>query len=265
MIPSSPEATRHLLEHGTLEVEGRLSGASNATLRCIARDGGLAVRCVYKPVAGERPLWDFAEGSLAGREVAFAALDDLLGWGLVPPTVWRDEGPYGAGSCQLWIEADAEATVVDLVPVADTPDGWAVVLEGRDQAGRTVRLIHATTREVQQLALLDAMANNADRKGGHILVDATGRVWGIDHGVTFHAEFKLRSVLWGWAGEPIPDDLLDDIARLEQALGADGAEVIRWLTRHERAALLERVRRLRSSACFPHPSPEWPSIPWPVF
>lgn len=251
---------------GDLRLEGRLADASNATLRGWVDAPWGEVRCVYKPVRGERPLWDFPSGTLSGREVAFYELSGLLGWPLVPPTAWRADGPYGEGSCQLWIEADLEASAVDLVPVLESRDGWAVVLEGTDGAGRSVRLIHATTRQVQQLALLDAIGNNADRKGGHILIDASGGLWGIDHGVTFHADDKLRSVLWGWAGDEIPDDLAADVAGLAERLGApEGRRVTDWLDEDEADALRVRIDRLLESRRFPVPSTDWPAIPWPVF
>ena len=257
---------RRALAEGELRLEGRLADASNATLRGWVDSPSGQVRCVYKPVRGERPLWDFTEGSLSGREVAFFELAEILGWPLVPPTVWREDGPYGPGSCQLWIDADVEAHAVDLVPATEERDGWAVILEGHDGAGREVRLIHATTGQLQQLALLDAIGNNADRKGGHILVDAHGQVWGIDHGVTFHADDKLRSVLWGWAGEPIPEDLLVAVHALRSALDTPrGRDVTRWLSDDETAALKLRSSRLIDSGRFPLPPENWPAIPWPVF
>ena len=264
---TDPLAELHrALAEGDLRLEGRLADASNATLRGWVDSPAGEIRCVYKPVRGERPLWDFPTGTLSGREVAFYQLASLLEWPLVPPTVWREHGPYGEGSCQLWIDADVEASAVDLVPVPQTRDGWAVVLEGTDGSGRSVRLIHATTREVQRLALLDAIGNNADRKGGHILIDAAGRLWGIDHGVTFHADDKLRSVLWGWAGEEIPADELGDIDRLaDRLLGDEARRVTAWLDDAEIEALHARVGRLREERRFPLPSPEWPAIPWPVF
>lgn len=265
MSPTTAELLTVLAE-GELRVEGRLADASNATLRGLIDSPWGELRCVYKPVRGERPLWDFPAGTLSGREVAFYALSALLDWPLVPPTAWREDGPFGPGSCQLWIDADAEATVVDLIPAPQSREGWAVVLEGTDGTGRTVRLIHATTRDVQRLALLDAIGNNADRKGGHILVDADARLWGIDHGVTFHADDKLRSVLWGWAGEEMPADLVDDLDRLAERLrGPQGIRVTAWLDGAEIEALRARVDHLRHTRRFPVPSTDWPAIPWPVF
>ncbi len=255
-----------VLRSGDLQVEGRLAGASNATLRCIIESEGEPVRCVYKPQRGERPLWDFPEGTLAGREVAFYELSVLLGWPCVPMTVWREDGPAGPGSCQWWIDSVVETSVVDVVPIDEEREGWAAILEGTDGRGREVRLIHATTDDLQRLALLDAIANNADRKGGHILVGADGRIWGIDHGVTFNAEPKLRSVLWGWAGDPIPEHLLADVQHLAMHIDAGTAvSVTQWLDEAEQLALRERVGVILADGTFPLPSPAWPAIPWPVF
>lgn len=250
--------------HGELRIEGRLASASNATLRCeVTTTEGDVIRCVYKPVHGERPLWDFPEGTLAAREVAFFELDRMLGWSLVPLTVWRDEGPLGPGSCQLWI--DAEACPVDIIPAGEEREGWAVVLEGEDSTGRHVKLVHASTHDIQRLTLLDAIANNADRKGGHVLIDDDGRIWGIDHGVTFNVDDKLRSVLWGWADQSVPDDLLDDLRRLVMLFDQGAESVSKWLAPEEFDALRRRVHDICGSGRFPSPSPDWPAIPWPIF
>ena len=252
-----------LLATGELIVEGRLPGASNLTVRCTV--GPDQTRCVYKSVSGERPLWDFPEWTLTRREVAAFELSRVLGWDLVPPTAWRDDGPAGAGMCQLWIEDRPDDRLVDVVPMGRVPDGWLEVLEAEDGAGRPVSLIHADDPVLVRMAVFDALANNADRKGGHLLTDSDGRVWGIDHGVTFAEEEKLRTVLWGWAGESIPDDVLADVDGLHERLVAGYDPVDRWLAASERDALRRRVRRLLASGCHPLPSGRWPAIPWPVF
>src|SRR6266566_1495307 len=172
------EAVLDLLTNGPIEVEGQLFEASNATLYCRIRSGDMDVACVYKPVAGERPLWDFPHGSLAGREVAAYAISEAAGWEVVPPTVYRD-GPFGPGMCQLWIDAD---TTVDLVALARRAD-------------------HAGLRD---MAVFDAVVNNADRKIGHLLPTPAGHLFGCDHGVCFSEDYKLRTVLWQWRGRPRP-------------------------------------------------------------
>ena len=244
-----------------LEIQGRLVDASNATLLCLVGDE----RCVYKPVAGERPLWDFPSGTLAGREVASYEIDALLGWDLVPCTVWRDDGPAGPGMAQQWRE---EASVGDLITVSapeDVPAGWRMVLEARDPGGRPVCLAHADDRNLQRICLFDALVNNGDRKGGHVLTDPSGHIWAVDHGVTFNTENKLRTVIWGWAGDAIPDDLLDDVVRLRSTLGQECTRVDRWLEPEESEALRSRADVLISTRRFPIPSEDWPAIPWPVF
>lgn len=252
-----------LLATGDLAIEGRLPGASNLTVRC--RVGPDEVRCVYKSVSGERPLWDFPEWTLTRREVAAYELSRALGWDLVPPTTWRDDGPAGAGMCQLWIDESADARSVDVVPLGRVPDGWLEVLEAEDGSGRPVSLVHADEPRLVRMAVFDAVANNADRKGGHLLTDEDGTVWGIDHGVTFAEEEKLRTVLWGWAGEPIPADVLADVDALHASLVRGYDPVDRWLAAEERDALRRRVRRLLASGRHPVPSGRWPAIPWPVF
>lgn len=249
------------LAEADLELEGRVRGASNATLRARIGDA----RCVYKPVAGERPLWDFPDATLGRREVAAHALSEALGWHLVPPTAWREDGPAGPGMCQAWIEHDETREKVGVVPLGRVPDGWVGVIEAEDEAGRAVLLAHEDSRDLQRLAVFDAVVNNADRKGGHVLVDRHGRLWGIDHGVTFADEPKLRTVLWGWAGEPLPDDLRADLGALEGLLSEGYDPVDRWLADDERDALRYRVRDLRRSGVFPLPSGRWPAFPWPAF
>lgn len=237
-------------------VVGRMVNASNATLVLDGPEG----RLVYKPVAGERPLWDFPPGTLALRERAAFVLSELLGWALVPTTQVR-EGPHGLGSMQAWI--DAEVLAVDVLAPDAVPAEWATVVTGVDEQGLPVALAHALDPGLAQLAVFDVLANNADRKGGHILTTPDGRHHGIDHGVTFHADPKLRTVLWGWVGQPVPEHLLADIHSTLPDLRT--SELKELLTEVEVAALIRRCEDLLSSGVFPAPSGDWPSIPWPVF
>jgi uncharacterized repeat protein (TIGR03843 family) len=247
-------------------VQGRLADASNATLRCeISNDLGPALHCVYKPVAGERPLWDFPDWTLTHRELAAFELSEAAGWHLIPPTAWREDGPAGAGMCQLWIDEDAAAAHVAVVRGRRSRAGWLHVLDAEDGSGRPVQLVHSEGEGIQRMVLFDAIANNADRKGGHVLTDVDGRVWGIDHGVTFAVESKLRTVLWGWAGDAIPDRLLAEVDALRTTLGTAFDPVDRWLAQDERDALRQRLRGLLDSGSFPLPPTHWPAVPWPVF
>lgn len=250
-----------VLERAELHWEGRLTSASNAVL--VAGAGEPGIRCVVKPIAGERPLWDFPDGSLAGREVAAYSLSEHLGWGIIPPTVYRAETDFGAAMVQGWIDADPYLDLVDVRPPEAVPDTWCRVLEGEDSQGRPLTLAHANLPELARIAVFDSLVNNADRKGGHILPDASGRLWAIDHGVCFASEPKLRTVLWGWAGEPIDMALLDDVAALHESLRQDVDDIDRWLTHEERVALRDRTRALLHEGTFPMPSPDWPALPWP--
>jgi uncharacterized repeat protein (TIGR03843 family) len=254
-----------LLRRGEISVEGRLVDASNATLFCQICLDGLDATCVYKPVAGERALWDFPDGTLAGREVAARLVSEATGWGVVPPTVLRD-GPFGLGMVQLWVETDPAVELVDVVDPGELPTGWLRVFDALGTGGRPVVLAHADDDRLRRMAVLDVVLNNADRKGGHVLPLADGTVHGVDHGVTFHVDSKLRTVLWGWAGEPLRDSERDVLQRLDAGLGGElGTELASLLTRAEVRATQRRVSRLLTDAHLPFPEEGWPAIPWPPF
>ncbi|GID52139.1 phosphatidylinositol kinase [Actinoplanes couchii] len=253
-----------LLERGEIEIEGRLVDASNTTLRAEISLDGLTRRCVYKPVRGERPLWDFPDGTLAGREVSAYLVSRATGWDLVPPTILRD-GPLGPGALQLWIDEPAEVpALIGFVPAYDVPDGWFPVASARDEDGDAYALAHADDERLARLAVFDAVINNADRKGGHVLYPGTGGVHGVDHGVSFHVENKLRSVLWGWAGSPLFESaapILESV--LSDLSGPLGASLEDHLTVTEVQHVSLRVKRLLRSGRFPQPPTDWPAIPWP--
>jgi len=253
-----------VLARGAIELEGRLVDASNTTLRGWVRHEGVTLRCVYKPVAGERPLWDFPDGTLAGREVAAYLVSVAGGWGAVPPTVLRD-GPLGPGAVQLWIEESAvEPAPLGFVPAADLPPGWFSILAARDPSGAPYVLAHADDPRLARLALFDAVANNADRKGGHVLSAEGGRLYGVDHGLCFHVEDKLRTVLWGWAGTPLPAESLPALRRLGGLVaGALGERLADHLTRAEVTRLGERIDGLVTAGRYPLPPTDWPAVPWP--
>jgi uncharacterized repeat protein (TIGR03843 family) len=228
-------AARELLERGDITVQGRLPYSSNVTLLVELHLDGASGLGVYKPRRGERPLWDFPRG-LDRREVAAYVLSEALGWGVVPPTVLR-EGPHGPGSLQLFVEADFEQHYFTLV---------------EDPARHPA---------LQRLCVFDLLANNADRKSGHCLLAPDGAVLGIDNGLCFHAEPKLRTVMWQWAGEPIPPALLADVAALLDRGLPRGLE--RLLPREERAALLDRARGVVDAGRFPD-APGGRGYPWPL-
>ena len=264
-IPPRSLTTAELLAGGELTVRGRIRDASNAALYCTVSSDGRQAACIYKPVAGERPLWDFPDGTLAQREVAAYEVSEATGWGLVPPTVLR-EGPYGEGMCQLWIEGQPDAELLALVDGEEPGDGWKAVGLADIGGGRTALLVHADDERLRRLAVLDAVINNADRKGGHLLPAEDGHLYGIDHGVTFNTENKLRTLLWGWAGEPLTGEAVEVLKGLKGALeeGADLAVRLAGLiTAAEVAATRARVEALLASGTYPEPGGEWPAIPWP--
>ena len=233
-----PDALR-LLREGELSIEGRLVDASNATLYCTTTLDGVTATCVYKPVQGERPLWDFPDGSLAGREVGTYLVSEATGWALVPPTVLRD-GPFGVGMCQLWVDVDEQVDLVALTR-SEHPD-------------------------LRRMAVFDVVVNNSDRKGGHLLPRHDGRVQGIDHGLCFSTEDKLRTLLWQWRGEPLADEAVEMLSRLRAELtGALGLRLREQITRREVTTTLRRIDRLLAAGIHPFPSPDWPALPWPQF
>jgi uncharacterized repeat protein (TIGR03843 family) len=227
-----------LLREGELTVEGRVVDASNATFYCAVSCAGRSAACVYKPIAGERPLWDFPGGTLAEREVAAHEISTATGWLIVPPTVYRD-GPAGPGMVQLWVDVD------DSIDISR-------FMRRRDVA------------RLREIAVFDAVINNADRKGGHLLPTPDGHVYGVDHGVSFNVEDKLRTVLWQWAGARLPEAIRDSLARLRADLdGALGERLEELLTRREVRRTRSRVDRLIATGVHPEPGGDWPPVPWP--
>ncbi|HET8559019.1 MAG TPA: SCO1664 family protein [Marmoricola sp.] len=254
-----------LLHHGEIEVRGRIMPASNHTFLASLGAGGDAVAAVYKPVSGERPLWDFTDGSLAAREYAAWLVSECTGWRIVPPTTLRD-GPAGRGMVQLWQEPDESQSPVDLVPEGRVPEGYLRVVDAFDRHDRPVTLIHEDSAGLRRMAVFDAVVNNTDRKGGHVLAMADGHRFGVDHGVCFHPEDKLRTVLWGWAGEPLEEPERGGVERVLHGLDEDlGVALADLLTPLEIRALRRRCQRLLALGTFPLPAGGWPAIPWPAF
>ena len=243
-MPVLPEATAiDLLRSGELSIVGRLWASSNNALLCLVTrpcpdpEPDLVAACIYKPVMGERPLDDFPDGTLARREVAAYAASEASGWGIVPPTVLRD-GPFGEGMVQLWIRTD---------PAVDP-----------------VELVVANDERLRRVAVFDAAVNNTDRKAGHLLPVPGGHVYGVDHGVTFSPVPKLRTVLWGWRGEPLNDAELDVLRELRAGLdGVLGATLSELLDPIEVRATARRIDRLVGAGTFPQPDPRRPALPWP--
>lgn len=238
-IPADTNRALVLLGCGEIEVLGLIPYSSNYTFLTKVRAEGAEELAVYKPRRGERPLWDFPNGTLAAREVAAFEVGRAAGWDLVPPTVLRPDAPMGPGSLQLYVEHDPERHFFAL----------------QDE-----RL-----EDFQVFALFDAVVNNADRKSGHVLEDVGGRLWAVDHGVTFHEHPKLRTVIWSFAGHPLPARFRTDLMRLGAAFdeGGLGGELAFLLSQREIEATLERVEGLLLEDRFPSPYGDR-DLPWPL-
>jgi hypothetical protein len=228
-----------ILSQGELQVTGRLVDASNATLYATATHQDQSITCIYKPIAGERPLWDFSDGCLAHREYAAYLVSSYLDFNLVPLTILRD-GPYGFGMVQQWVDIDES---IDLAKFFATDHP-----------------------QLRSMALFDAIINNTDRKIGHLLPVDGETVFGCDHGVTFHVDDKLRTVLWQWADEPFTSGEIALLKKAQSSLSGElGQLLIPLLTEQEIAQTMRRVADLLSSGTFPLPNPDWPAVPWPAF
>ena len=252
------------LEAGELVLRGRITSASNATFLGAVGD----VSVVYKPIRGERPLWDFPDGNLAHREVAAYLLSEMTGWNVVPET-WLREGPHGTGMVQRWCETDPEQEAVTLVPAGPghrIPAGYRHVFDGIGADDEPVSLIHEDTPALRRMAVFDVLANNADRKGGHVLEMRDGHRFGCDHGLTFHREPKLRTVLWGWTGEPLTTEETEVVRRVRAGLdGDEGDRLGEYLAFWDIEALAERCDALLARGTMPEPAGDWHVIPWPPF
>jgi len=248
------------LQAGNLEVLGLVRPASNETYLCRLPSG---MQCAYKPISGERALWDFPDGTLAHREHSAWLVSQALGWGIVPETVLRD-GPFGMGVVQRWIDTAKDSFPALIVEADQLPQGYLTVLEAIDAEGRQVVLAHEESSALFRMAIFDLITNNTDRKGGHILAQTDGQRFGIDHGLCFHHSDKLRTILWGFSDRLIPDDYLEALTSLLEQLDAElGAQLELALTSKEVAALGQRVRRTIQNRVMPRPASDWPALPWP--
>ncbi len=227
---------REVIAAGEISVTGRLIDASNATLFGYAQVEQTKVNVIYKPIAGERPLWDFPDGTLAGREVASFVFSEFAGFGIVPYTMLR-EGPYGLGAVQEWIEVDE---TVDIIELAQSSD-----------------------ERLRSFTLFDALVNNTDRKIGHLLPAVDGRLFGCDHGVCFHAEDKLRTVLWQWMGQSFNESEIMQLNQILAEFDRFSEKVDGFLTEAELQATIFRAKRLLDEGVFPDPPEDWPAVPWP--
>ncbi|AXH97860.1 SCO1664 family protein [Ornithinimicrobium avium] len=269
------EAALELLGRHDLAPVGVLTEASNLTLLVDLVDGDgrpTGHRAVYKPVRGERPLADFPAGTLAAREVAAYLVSAAAGWDLVPPTVLRD-GPMGPGSVQWWVRqteerlADPSEGLVEVLTPDQLGPGWLAVVSGTGADGEDVVVAHADDPDLRSMAVLDAVLTNADRKASHLTRDVTGRLRGFDHGLCLHAQDKLRTVLWGWAGAPLRDPDRAALRSLQEALGRPPTHAVLagLLSAEELDALASRTGQLLAAGAMPLPPGGRYPLPWPLW
>jgi uncharacterized repeat protein (TIGR03843 family) len=238
-VELDPSTASETLRHGELDLLGRMAWSSNATFLGTVSLDGVEVPAIYKPQRGERPLWDFPEGTLCRREVAAYELSVGLGWEIVPETVLRD-GPHGIGMVQRFIDHDPE-------------EHYFTLLETHED-------------DFRRFAAFDVLANNADRKGGHCLeAKRDGHIWGIDHGLTFHVADKLRTVIWDFAGDPLPAAVKDTLhCVLDTLHGPLGERLRPLLSPAELDAIEDRTTALLRAGKFPIPDEGYHSVPWPL-
>lgn len=269
--PSTQEEVAQVLDvltFGQIQLEGRLVDASNVAMVGQLELDGIRTQVIYKPADGERRLWDFPDGTLAQREAAAFVLSAVGGWNLVPPTVLR-EGPLGPGSVQLWVDTieDAHSSLIDVVPAAELAPGWLPVFQAELSDGTAVVVVHADRPDLAAAAVFDVVINNADRKGSHLVLDESGSLWGFDHGLSCHAEPKLRTVLWGWVGQSLPETEMVKLDALSGWLSTPNSPVSRalkgLLSPVEVDAIRGRITALLTAGRFPQPNSRGPAVPWP--
>ena len=239
-MDSSDQFLLNILEQGDISITGEFLWGSNYTFAVKINSGDQTLQGVYKPTRGERPLWDFPRATLAHREVAAYLVSEALGWSFVPPTIFREEGPIGPGSLQLHIEHDPEYHYFSFTK--------------------------ADLQRLRPVVAFDYLINNADRKGSHVLLDQEDHLWLIDHGISFHQEQKLRTVIWDFAGEPLPDQICSDLVNFEHQLQSETYfrdQLEKYLVPREIKALLKRTQFLATSKIFPDPKPDRRPYPWP--
>jgi uncharacterized repeat protein (TIGR03843 family) len=240
MIDKPQDHHLHLLQNGTIQIAGQFTWGSNYTFLVKVETRDESLLAVYKPLRGERPLWDFPPGSLAAREVAAYITSTALGWELVPPTVLRDDGPAGPGSLQLYLDVDPER--------------------------HYFTFSDAERQRLRPVVAFDVLINNADRKGGHILLGPDDHLWLIDHGICFHQDIKLRTVVWDFVDQPIPEDILTDLSTFHDRVASDDELISTYaelLSQAEIEALVRRAGQLIAEGYFPEPGGVRP-YPWPL-
>jgi len=256
--------SKEILQNGEIEIEGLIPDSSNGALKVKTFWKEHEIDALIKPNVSVRALWDFPDRDLNNREYATFLFDRELGLNLVPETALRNIKGISQCLVQEWIH-EAKNDLVIVKSPEEIPSHYKTVLQGYDELNKLITLAHKNTVEIRNLCLFDLIINNADRKGGHLLLDDSNKMWAIDHGVTWHEESKIRTVLWGWIGEKLNKADLEFLSKAEKVLTKWSASEFEYLKKEEIDAALTRVRSLLNGGIFPQPGDQWPAVPWPIF
>jgi len=253
-----------LLLNGEIEIEGLIPDSSNGALKVLVSDSKQSVEAIIKPEVSIRPLWDFPDLDLNNREYATYLLDRELNLNYVPDTVMRNVEGIGKSLIQEWVtESDNDLIIVK--SPEDIPEEYLKVLQGYDELNKLITLAHKNNRDLRNLCLFDLVINNADRKGGHLLMDSANKMWAIDHGVSWHFESKIRTVLWGWIDETFNDQDIALLNNAKKVIQTWKDEEFICLSKEEIEQAIKRVEGLLKENAFPQPGNQWPAVPWPIF
>ena len=253
-----------LLLNGEIEIEGLIPDSSNGALKVLVSDSKQSVEAIIKPEVSIRPLWDFPDLDLNNREYATYLLDRELNLNYVPDTVMRNVEGIGKSLIQEWVtESDNDLIIVK--SPEDIPEEYLKVLQGYDELNKLITLAHKNNRDLRNLCLFDLVINNADRKGGHLLMDSANKMWAIDHGVSWHFESKIRTVLWGWIDETFNDQDIALLNNAKKVIQTCKDEEFIYLSKEEIEQAIKRVEGLLKENAFPQPGNQWPAVPWPIF
>ena len=253
-----------LLLNGEIEIEGLIPDSSNGALKVLVSNSKQSLEAIIKPEVSIRPLWDFPDLDLNNREYATYLLDRELNLNYVPDTVMRNVEGIGKSLIQEWVtESDNDLIIVK--SPEDIPEEYLKVLQGYDELNKLITLAHKNNRDLRNLCLFDLVINNADRKGGHLLMDSANKMWAIDHGVSWHFESKIRTVLWGWIDETFNDQDIDLLNNAKKVIQTWKDEEFIYLSEEEIEQAIKRVDGLLKENAFPQPGDQWPAVPWPIF
>lgn len=255
---------KSLLSTGEIEIEGLIPDSTNGALKLLITKGDEQIAAIAKPDVSIRPLWDFPNMDLNKREYATFLFDRKLELGFVPETVIRDIAGFGNALVQHWIR-ETENDLIIVQSPDNIPKSYLRVLQGYDELNKLITLAHKDDQDLRKLCLIDLIINNADRKGNHLITDGNNKMWAIDHGVSWHEEPKIRTVLWGWINQEFNDSDFDLLSLAKSILEDWLANDFQYLEKSEIECALERLDELVKNKRFPAPGSEWPAVPWPIF